>query len=126
MGLCRIQVIGNLGNDAVVNNAFGKNVVNFTLCYSNRYKNSQGVDVTDTLWMSCAYWVEKTGISQYLKKGTQIFIEGTPEVTLYTNKEGKTVPQLKVRVSNIQLLSKSESSNITQVNSEDIATDLPF
>ena len=71
--MIRISVIGRLGQDATVNNVNGKTVINFSMAYSEKFKNQQGEDVDKTTWVSCAYWTDKTNVSNYLKKGTAGF-----------------------------------------------------
>ena len=78
--MIKMQVIGNLGKDCVVNTVNGKNVINFTVAHSEKYKDSQGNNQEKTTWVDCAYWTDRTAISPYLTKGKQVFVEGTPEV----------------------------------------------
>lgn len=105
--MLRISTIGRLGQDAQVNTVNGKNVINFSVAYSEKFKNQQGEDTEKTTWVSCAYWTEKLNISSYLKKGTLIYVEGKPEAKSYQSKTNEIVPQLHCRVTTIQLLSSS-------------------
>jgi len=102
--MIKLQVIGNLGKDCVVNTVNGKSVMNFNLAHTEKYKNSSGVQQEKTIWVECAYWTERTGLSNYLKKGTQIYVEGTPEVRTYTTQDGRHGASLSIRVQNVQLL----------------------
>jgi single-strand DNA-binding protein len=43
-------------------------------------------------------------VAPYLKKGTQVYVEGTPEVRSYTKNDGTFGTSLTLRVSNVQLL----------------------
>ncbi|MEJ0102238.1 MAG: single-stranded DNA-binding protein [Bacteroidota bacterium] len=40
--MIKMQVIGNLGKDCVVNTVNGKNVINFTVAHTEKYRDSQG------------------------------------------------------------------------------------
>ena len=102
--MIKLQVIGNLGKDCVVNNVNGKNVMNFTVAHTEKYKDNTGAQREKTIWVDCAYWNERTSISPYLKKGTQVYVEGTPEVRTYTTQDGKSGASLSLRVLSIQLL----------------------
>lgn len=102
--MVKLQVIGHLGKDAIVNNVNGKNVIKFTVAHSEKYRDQQGVQVDKTLWVDCAYWTEKTAIVPYLKKGTQVYTEGTPDVRTYTTADGRQGATLSLRVLNVQLL----------------------
>ena len=108
--MIKLQVIGHLGQDATVNNVNGKTVINFSVAHSEKFKNKEGAEVNKSVWVSCAYWTEKTNVSSYLKKGTQIYAEGVPEAKTYRNQTtNEIVPQLSLRVTNIQLLSNKSS-----------------
>ncbi len=102
--MIKLQVIGNLGKDCIVNEVNGKKVINFSVAHSERYKDSQGNPKERTTWVECAYWTDRTAVSEYLTKGRTVYAEGTPEADAYTNKEGKVAATLRMRVQNIQLL----------------------
>jgi single-strand DNA-binding protein len=108
--MIKMQVIGRLGKDCVVNTVNGKNVINFTVAHSEKYKDSQGVSQEKTTWVDCAYWTDRTAISPYLQKGTQVFVEGSPEVRSFTRQDGTGGASLSLRVREVQLLgSKADS-----------------
>ena len=108
--MLKLQVIGNLAKDCVVNNVNGKNVINFNVAHNEKYKDAQGVQKDKTVWVDCAYWTDRTGIAPYLKKGTQVFAEGTPDVRTYTANDGRQGATLSLRVNMVQLLgSRSEN-----------------
>ena len=119
--MLKLQSICRLGQDAIVNTVNGRSVINFSAAYSEKYKNSEGIEVSNTTWLSCAYWVDRTSIAAYLKKGLQIYLEGKPEARIYTNNQGHTVPQLNVRVSYIKLLSDKK-----EPEQQEPIDDLPF
>ena len=102
--MIRLHVIGHLGKDGVVNNVNGKNVINFTVAHSEKFKDAQGVQKDKTLWVDCAYWTERTGIAPYLKKGTQVYAEGVPDIRTYTTADGRQGSTLSLRVSTVHLL----------------------
>ena len=102
--MIKMQVIGNLGKDCVVNTVNGKNVINFTVAHTEKYKDSQGNNQEKTTWVDCAYWTDRTAISPYLTKGKQVFVEGTPEVRSFTRQDGTGGASLSLRVREVQLL----------------------
>lgn len=102
--MIKLQVIGNLGKDCIVKEINGKNVINFSVAHSERYKDAQGNQKERTTWVECAYWTDKTAVAQYLTKGKTVYAEGTPEADAYTNKDGNVSGTLRMRVQNIQLL----------------------
>lgn len=102
--MIKLQVIGNLGKDCVVNTVNGKNVINFSVAHTEKFKDAQGVQKDKTIWVECAYWTDRTAVSPYLKKGTQVYVEGQPEIRTYTSKDGGQGVSLTLRVSMVQLI----------------------
>ncbi len=104
--MIKIQVIGHLGKDCTVNQVNGKNVINFTVAHSEKFKDSQGNNQERTTWVECAYWTDKTGIAPYLLKGQQVYVEGNPEVRTFTRNDGTNGATLSMRVREVQLLGR--------------------
>lgn len=102
--MIKLQVIGNLGKDCVTNSVNGKSVINFSVAHTEKFKNSQGVQQDKTIWVECAYWTDRTALAPYLKKGTQVYVEGSPEVRTYPKNDGGTGVSLSLRVATVQLL----------------------
>ena len=109
--MIKMQVIGRLGKDCVVNTVNGKNVINFTLAHSEKYKDSQGNMQEKTTWVDCAYWTDRTAVAPYLQKGTQVYAEGQPEARSFQRNDGTPGASLSLRVREVQLLgSKSDNA----------------
>ena len=102
--MIKLQVIGNLGKDCVTNNVNGKTVMNFTVAHTERFRDAQGNQKDKTIWVDCAYWSDRTGIAPYLRKGTQVYVEGNPEIRTFTKQDGTHGASLTLRVISIQLL----------------------
>jgi single-strand DNA-binding protein len=116
--MIKMQIIGNLGKDCVVNTVNGKSVINFTVAHTEKYKDSQGNLQEKTTWVDCAYWTDKTAIAQYLVKGKQVYAEGQPEARSFQRNDGTPGSSLSLRVREVQLLGgKNESGGSTYQNS---------
>ncbi len=115
--MIKLQVIGHLGRDCVVNNVNGKNVINFTVAHSEKFKDAQGNQKDRTIWVDCAWWTERTGIAPYLKKGVQVYAEGSPDVRTYQTQDGKQGASLTVRVQSVQLLGSKQGGDNQGSNS---------
>jgi single-strand DNA-binding protein len=102
--MIKLQVIGNLGKDCITNTVNGKSVMNFSVAHTEKFKDNQGVQKDKTIWVECAYWSDRTGIAPYLKKGTNVYLEGSPDVRTYTTNEGKQGASLRLTVQYVQLL----------------------
>ena len=116
--MIKLQIIGHLGKDAEVKTLpDGKSVINFSVAHTEKY-NEQ----TKTTWVECAKWGDKTTVAQYLKKGTQVYVEGTCDVRTWES-NGKSGASLQLRVANVQLLG-SANGNQTQ-EAQEAQTDAP-
>lgn len=143
--MIKLQVIGNLGKDALLNQVNGKNVINFTVAHTERYRDSSGAQKEKTTWVECAYWTDRTGVVPYLKKGSQVYVEGTPEIRMFNRADGTSGASLSLRVMNLQLVgirdgaganSNGTSGSMTQPSApaaptaapemDDMSDDLPF
>ena len=102
--MIKMQVIGNLGKDCTVNTVNGKNVINFTVAHTEKYKDSQGNQQEKTIWVDCAYWTDRTAVAQYLTKGKQVYVEGQPEARSFQRNDGTPGASLSLRVREVQLL----------------------
>jgi single-strand DNA-binding protein len=109
--MIKLQVIGNLGGDCTLKEVNGKNVINFNVAHSEKFKDAMGNLKERTTWVNCAYWTDRTTVAQYLKKGKTVYVEGAPEAEAYTNKEGQPASTLKLRVFNLQLLGGANEGN---------------
>ena len=141
--MIKMQVIGNLGKDCVVNTVNGKNVINFTVAHTEKYKDSQGNNQEKTTWVDCAYWTDRTAIAPYLQKGQQVYVEGAPDVRSFTRNDGTAGASLSLRVREVQLLgrkgentgggsyqdsapSRQEAQATAPAGMDDVSDDLPF
>ena len=122
--MIKLQIIGNLGKDCIVKEVNGKNVINFSVAHTERYKDSQGNQKERTTWVECAYWTDKTAVAQYLTRGRTVYAEGAPEADAYSNKEGQPAATLRMRVQNVQLLS-SNNSETTITNQGNLSNTEP-
>jgi len=114
--MIKLQIIGNLGKDCIVKEVNGKNVINFSVAHTERYKDSLGNQKERTTWVECAYWTDKTAVAQYLTKGRTVYAEGSPEADAYTNKENQAAATLRMRVQSVQLLGGTAAEGSTQNN----------
>ena len=118
--MIKLQVIGNLGKDCITNTVNGKSVMNFNVAHTEKFRDSQGVQKDKTIWVECAYWSDRTAVAPYLKKGTQVYVEGNPEVRTYTKNDGTTGVSLTLRVQSVQLLGRrGDSGNSNADNTYD-------
>ena len=82
----------------------GANMCSFTLAVDRNFKSKNGDRETD--FISCIAW-QKTAevMSQYVKKGSLIGVDGSIQTRSYDNKDGKRVYVTEVVVENFSFLS---------------------
>ena len=91
MSLNKVMLIGNLGRDPEVRYMpNGEAVVNFSIATSESWNDRQsGQRVERTEWHNITMYRRLAEIAgQYLKKGSQAYIEGRIQSRKYTDKDG--------------------------------------
>lgn len=104
--MIKMQIIGNIGADCVIRDVSGKKVINFNVAHSEKRKQANGTNYEFTTWVSCSWWMENTSIAAYLKKGQQVYVEGSPSVNAYA-KDGKCIGSQNLTVRALHLLGKA-------------------
>jgi single-strand DNA-binding protein len=77
-GINRVILIGNLGKDPeVMTFDNGVKKASFSLATTESYKNKEGAKVDQTEWHNVVLWRGLAEVAEkYLKKGSQIYLEG--------------------------------------------------
>ncbi len=102
-----IEVIGNLGADAIIREFSGQKFIAFSVAHTESYTNAQGQKQERTTWVSCLKYGE-SAVLNYLKKGTRVFVRGELSAKIY---EANGSPQVGVncKVKELQLLGGNKS-----------------
>ncbi|ADG24318.1 single-stranded DNA-binding protein [Legionella pneumophila] len=113
--LNRVQLIGNLGADPKsIAGKDGQSFVTTTLATNESFKQNDEWQ-TRVEWHQLVLFGKLTKVTEYLKKGSQVYLEGKLRSNQWTDNEGKARQALSIVVSHIQLLSlpkpTDESSN---------------
>src|SRR6202000_2112114 len=108
--MIKLQIVDNLGKDCIVKEVNGKNVINFSVAHTERFKDSTGNLKERTTWVECAYWTDRTAVAPYLKKGQTGYAEGSAEAGGLMNIENQVAATLRMRVQSLQLLGKNDAS----------------
>jgi single-strand DNA-binding protein len=101
MSVNKVIILGRLGRDPELK-AFpsGDPYCNFSLATSDRWKDKQGNQQEKTEWHNATATGKAAEIiAQYVKKGDELYIEGSIETRKWTDKDGteKMATQIKVR-----------------------------
>jgi len=112
--MIKLQIIGRIGKDAEVKQVNGRSVINFSVAHSEKWKDQSGEQKEKTTWVDVAKWGDKTSVAAFIKKGGQIYVEGTPEVRTFAKQDGTTGASLTINASNVQLLGGGTSNDAAQ------------
>jgi len=113
MGINKCTFIGNLGKDPETRMAGETKVSNFSLAVTEKFKGRDGNMTEKTEWINVVFWGRQSEIcEQYLKKGSQVYVEGKLETRSWDDKTtGEKKYRTEVRGLVLQMLgSKGESS----------------
>ena len=113
--MIKLEVIGNLGADAEVKQYNGNKFVSFRVAHTDKWVDQQtGVISTQTTWVSCSLNGDGGGLTQYLKKGTKVFVRGTPNFAVYSSpKTHKMETGVNLFVRDIELCGGHQEQNNT-------------
>ena len=105
-----ITIIGNLGmNPEVKNLESGSTLAKFSVATTDRYKNNKGEQQEDTTWHNLVAWGKTAEIAEkYLKKGSQVAVEGKLTNRSYEAKDGTKKYISEIVVNEILMLDKKE------------------
>ena len=137
-GINKVILLGNLGKDPEVRYLEGGTAVaNFPLATSENYKDrSSGEKKTITEWHNVVVWRGLAEIAEkYLKKGSQIYVEGKLRTRQWQDKDGNSRYTTEIVADNMQMIgrkdenshpssSSNSSTDIEQGNN--LEDDLPF
>lgn len=100
-------MIGHLGADAEVRDVSpGQKVISFRIAHSERFTDRSGQQVERTTWVNCSYFrpADRVNVANYLRKGTQVYVEGVPDARHYVTRDGQNAVSLECRILSLELL----------------------
>jgi single-strand DNA-binding protein len=119
MSVNKAILIGNVGKDPdvrFIENGTPK--CTFSLATSEVYKNKNGEKVTTTEWHNIVLWRGLAEIAEkYVKKGSQIYIEGRIRSRSYDDKDGNKRYITEIVGDVLQLLGRRSDDSPAQSES---------
>ncbi len=118
MSLNKVMLIGNVGKDPEVRyldanapGGQGRKVATFTLATTERYRDRSGESKESTEWHNIVAWGQPADIAEkYIKKGTQLYVEGRLRTRSWTDQSGAKRYTTEINVDNLQLLGRREGA----------------
>ncbi len=102
-------LIGFTGDDPVVSILEGGNirVANFSLATSKKWTDKSGQKQESTEWHRVVCWRRLAEVvSEYVKKGQQLFVEGEIKTRMYEDKDGTKRYITEIYAGNIEMLGR--------------------
>ena len=115
MALNKVMLIGNVGNDPDIryldSNPQGPQgnakVASFRLATTERYRDRNGETRENTEWHNIVAWRSNADvIEKFVKKGSQLYVEGKLRTRKWTDRDGKERYTTEIQVDNLQLLGR--------------------
>ena len=102
----KVILIGNLGRDPEVRySADGSAIANISLATTDTWKDKSGEKQEKTEWHRVAFFGKLAEIAgEYLKKGSQIYVEGRLQTRKWTDKEGQERYTTEIVADRMQML----------------------
>lgn len=135
-GVNRVTLIGNLGRDPETRYLdSGAVVTSFSVGTNEEWKDKSGEKQSRCEWHNCTAWGKLAEVcAEYLKKGSQVYIEGSIRTEKY-EKNGEDRYATKIVVREMQMLGgRREGGPQGQAHTQaestsqgaDISDDIPF
>lgn len=109
MSLNKVLLIGNAGRDPEIRH-LESGVMNatFSLATTERYRDRSSGEMKElTEWHNVVCWRNLAELAEkYVRKGTQLFIEGRIRTRSYNDKDGNTKYITEILADNMQLLGR--------------------
>ena len=106
-GINKVILVGNLGQEPELRyTGSGTAVCNMRLATNESYKDASGQMVDKTEWHSVVAWSRLAEIcGEYLKKGSQVYFEGSLQTRSYDDKDGNTKWVTEIKAREMMMLS---------------------
>jgi single-strand DNA-binding protein len=116
-GVNKVILIGNLGNDPDVRyTASGAAVANISLATAESWRDKEsGEQQERTEWHRVVFFGRLAEIvAEYLKKGSQIYVEGRLQTRKWQDKEGKDRYSTEIVANEMQMLGSRSGGGSNQ------------
>jgi single-strand DNA-binding protein len=112
MSVNKVILVGRLGRDPETRyTGAGQAVCNFSVATDETFKDRNGERQKRTEWHKIVVWGKQAEIAQkYLKKGSQLYLEGRIQSREWTDKEGQKRTSYEIVASNFRMLGSRADS----------------
>lgn len=100
-------LIGNLGANAEIKSADGREFVSFRVAHNDSYKGADGNRVESSMWVDCTMSCSngRPAVLPYLTKGTAVCVVGQVSTRVYSSEKDRCMKAgLKIHVQRVELI----------------------
>lgn len=111
--MLQATLIGNIGANAEVQNADGREFITFRVAHNDSYKGSDGNKVTTTMWVDCTMNCDngRPAVLPYLTAGALVYVTGTLKTRVYSSAKDRCMKAgITIKVQRIELLGGAQDS----------------
>lgn len=108
--MLQVSLIGNVGGDAEIKVADGREFVAFRVAHNESFEGADGNKVERTAWIDCTMNCVngRPAVLPYLKAGTLVFVQGSASLRVYPSAKDRCWKAgLTIHVSKVELLGGS-------------------
>lgn len=106
-------IVGNLGNDPEMRYLpSGDAVCNISVATTDKWKDKASGEMREnTEWHRIAFFGRLAEVAgEYLKKGSQVYVEGSIQTKKYTDKDGVEKYSTQIKGHTLQMLGSKQGS----------------
>jgi len=120
MSFNKVILVGNVGKDPEIRRFENNTKASFSLATSETYTPRGGDKVTQTEWHNIVAWRRLADLAEnYIRKGSQILVEGKLRYRSYDDRDGIKRYIVEVEADVIQLLGRKPDSQNQQSAGQD-------
>jgi len=116
----KVILVGNLGKDPEVRlTPGGDSIANITLATTESWKDKSGVKQEKTEWHRVSFFGRQAEVvGEYLRKGSQIYVEGRIQTRKWQDKEGQDRYTTEIVADRMQMLGGKSGGSSFEVVEE--------
>ena len=121
----KVIIVGNLGRDPEVRTfPSGDRVANVTIATTDKWKDKTSGEMKEaTEWHRVVFNGRLAEIAgEYLRKGSQVYVEGSIRTRKYTDKDGNKRQITEVRADTMQMLGSRQGMGAPSPDDDDGAS----